>query len=185
MKLYLIHGWGGNSKGGWFDILKERLKNIEVISFDMPNTNHPKIEEWISEMNQKIKPDKETLLLGHSIGCLAIIKYLEQLPFNVKIKKVIFIAGWFNLKEDSYEDDEERQIAKPWIENPINFDEVKKHTKDFLAIFSDNDPFVPLSDTNLFKEKLNAKIIVQKSKGHFDSIQDFEDAYKEVEAFIR
>ena len=37
-----------------------------------------------------------------------------------------------------------------------------------MAIFSDNDPFVPLNDSKIFKNKLNAKIIIEHKKGHFD-----------------
>ncbi len=36
-----------------------------------------------------------------------------------------------------------------------------------VAIFSDNDPYVPLSNINLFREKIGAKIIKEKNKGHY------------------
>ena len=39
--------------------------------------------------------------------------------------------------------------------------------KNFICIFSDNDFCVPLSDKDVFKEKLNAKVIILKNKGHF------------------
>ncbi len=49
-KIYLIHGWGGSdSSEGWFGWLKEKAKEkeFEVISFNMPNTDKPVIEEWV------------------------------------------------------------------------------------------------------------------------------------------
>jgi len=82
-KVYLIHGWGGNdSSEGWFGWLKENLKEkgIEVIGFNMPNTDEPKIEEWLGFMKENIKNiDEETYFLGHSIGCQAILRFLEGL----------------------------------------------------------------------------------------------------------
>ena len=170
-KVYLIHGWGGSSKSeGWFKSLKQKLleKGIDIEAFDMPNTNTPKIEEWIGFLQKKIKNktlDEETYFIGHSIGCQTILRYLEKLPQNVKIAGCVFVAGWFNLKGL---DKEEEKIAEPWLKTKINFDKVKKHCNNFLAIFSDNDPFVVLNNTKLFKHELNAKIIIKKNEGHFN-----------------
>ena len=36
-----------------------------------------------------------------------------------------------------------------------------------MAIFSDNDPYVPLDNQEEFKGMLNAKIIIEHEKGHF------------------
>lgn len=177
-KIYLIHGWGGSSSGGWFDTLKEEFskKGFKVEAFDMPNTDYPKIEEWIGFMNENIKEvDKETYFLGHSIGCQAILRYLEQLPKHVKVGGCVFVAGWFDLKEETYEDDEDREIAKPWIKTPINFEKVKEHTNNFLAIFSDDDPYVPLSNKKFFEEKLGAKTIIKSNEEHFNETKEISE----------
>ena len=184
-QIYLIHGWGGSdSSEGWFGWLKKELKkrDIEITVFNMPNTECPKIEEWVGFLKKNIKNiDEETCFLGHSIGCQAILRYLEKLPENTKIGGCIFIAGFFNLLESAYVNEEEREIAKPWIETPIDFEKVKNHTKNFLAIFSDNDDCVPVSDSEIFKEKLNAEIIIKNNEGHFNETQEI----KEIIDFIK
>jgi len=173
-KVYLIHGWGDNTTDvTWFPWLKEELKkkDIKVISFNMPNTDEPKINEWVGYLKENINLkdlDEETYFVGHSIGCQTIMRFLEQLPKDKKVAGAIFVAGWFNLLETAYEEEGEKEIGKPWIETPINFKKVKEHTKNFLAIFSEDDPCVPVSDSELFKEKLNAKIVIRKNEGHFD-----------------
>ncbi len=173
-KVYLIHGWGGSdSSEGWFGWLKKELKErkIELTVFNMPNTDYPKIEEWTTFLKEKIKEteiDSETYFIGHSIGCQTILRYLEKLPEKMKIAGCIFIAGWFNLIEECYTNDEERQIAKPWIEKKIDIEKAKIHTNNFLAIFSDNDNCVPLSDSKIFKEKLGAKVVIKHNEGHFN-----------------
>jgi len=127
---------------------------------------HPKIEEWVSFLKKLVdKPDEETFFVGHSIGCQTILRYLETLPKDVKVGGAIFVAGWVNLVNLSGPREEE--IAKPWLETPINWDKVLQHTNNFVAIFSDNDPWVPLTDSEIFKEKLGAKIIVEHRRGHF------------------
>jgi len=180
-KVYLIHGWGGSdSSEGWFGWLKRELKEkgIKIIVFNMPNTDYPKINEWVGFLKENIKEEdlnEELYFIGHSIGCQAILRYLETLNSNIKIAGCIFVAGWFNLKEETYEVKEEREIAKPWIETPIDFEKVKKHTTNFLAIFSDNDDCVPLSDSEIFKEKLNAKIIIKNNEGHFNETLEIKE----------
>lgn len=181
-KVYLVHGWGGSSSGGWFDWLKiGGKKRIEVQAFDMPDTDNPKIEAWVNFLEEKISDiDEETFFVGHSIGCQTILRFLEKLPENIRVGGCIFVAGWFNLNDETYEDNEDKETAKPWLETPIDFGKIKKHTQNFLAIFSDDDPYVPLSDVELFKEKLNAEIIIKNNKGHFTE----EKEIKEVLDFI-
>lgn len=177
-KVYLIHGWGGGPKSeSWFPWLRRELekKGFSVEIPEMPNPDYPKIGLWIKKLEQVVKPDKNTCLIGHSIGCQTILRYLEKLPKNAKIGGAVFVAGWFDLLESAYEKEEEKEIAKLWIKTPINFEKIKQHTSNFLAIFSDDDPCVPLSDSKLFKEKLNAKIVVKHNEEHFNETKEIKE----------
>jgi len=169
-KIYMIHGWGGSVREGWFPWIKKELeeRGVEVHAFSMPHTDYPVIKEWVGFLEKNIKDiNEETYFIGHSIGAQTILRFLEKLPVNLKIGGCIFIAGWFNLKEETYEDENDKEIAKPWIETPIDFEKIKKHTKNFVVLFSDNDPCVSLSDSDLFRNKLGAKIIIEGQRGHF------------------
>jgi len=169
--VYLIHGWGRSSEEGWFVWLKEELakKKIKVYAFDMPETNNPKIEAWVKFMEEKIKDaNEETYFVGHSIGCQTIMRFLEKLPKNKTIGGCCFIAEWFDLVNLTKE---EIAIAHPWINTKIDFERIRRHTDNFLCIFSDNDDWVDSSEHNLFKEKFGAKIIVKKKMGHFEDIK--------------
>jgi len=182
-RVFLVHGRGGNGRGGYFDWLKEELpkQGIEVISFEMPETNSPKIEKWVEFLEKNVKDlDEETYFVGPSMGGQAIMRFLEKLSPKIKIGGVVFVASWFNLTKKAYEEDGDEQIAKPWLEIPIDVEKVKKHTKNFLALFSEDDPFVPISDADLFKNRLNAKIILKKNEGHYFKNKE----QKEIRDFI-
>lgn len=168
-RAFIIHGWDGSPQDDWFPWLKGVLekKGWEVQVPTMPETNRPEIKAWVEYLTQSVsQPDKNTFLIGHSIGCQAILRYIERLSPNQQIGGVIFVAGWFNLVGL---EEAEKPIAKPWLEMPIDFDRVKQHTKKVVAIFSDNDPVVPLSDQKIFADKLNARIIVEHAMGHFNA----------------
>ena len=167
-KVIIVHGWEGNPNNCWFPWLKKELEKngFEVIIPKMPNSDEPKINPWVSKLKEISGfPNEETYFVGHSIGCQAIMRYLETLSEKTKIGGIIFVAGFFNLP--FLETEEEKKIAKPWLEIPINTNKIKTLTKSIIAIFSDDDPDVPVSDSKLFKERLNAKIIIEHNKGHF------------------
>lgn len=176
-KVYLIHRWeGGPSSEPWFEWLKQELPkmNIKIDALEMPHPETPKIEEWVGYLMNTIKEiDEETYFIGHSIGCQTIMRYLEKLPENIKIAGCIFVAGFFNLP--NLETQEEKDIAKPWLENPINFEKIKDHTNNFLAIFSRDDPEVDVSDSELFKDKLGAKIILNDNEEHFNETKEIPE----------
>jgi len=164
----IVHGWDGCPEEGWFPWLKRELekKGFEVQVPAMPEPAEPKIETWVPYLAEIVgEPDENTILVGHSIGCQAIIRYLETLPENAKIGGVVFVAGWFTLM--NLKTDREKEIAKLWLEMPIDFEKVKKHTKNFFAVFSDNDDVVPLNNKEMFEERLGAKAVVEHGKGHF------------------
>ena len=180
-KVYMIHGWSGSSRGGWFDWLREKLieQNIEVRAFDMPDTNNPQIDAWINCIKQNILPlDEETYFVGHSIGCQAIMRFLETLDEDdSKVAGCVFVAGFFNLKEESFTEGE-KITAKPWLEIKIDFEKVKQHCSNFLALFSDKDPYVPLSDEKLFAKNLGAKTIIKNDEEHFNKKHQMPEVLK-------
>jgi len=174
-RVFIIHGWGGVPDVDWYSWLKRELENLgyEVQSPSMPNTMRPTIEEWVSKIKEIVgEVDKDMYFVGHSMGCQAIMRYLERLPEEVIVKGVVFVAGWFNLTDETWDEDYLPEIAKPWIDTPIDFSKVKKHAKRFVAVYSDNDPYVPVSDSKLFKERLGAEVILEKNKGHITGGDD-------------
>lgn len=168
-RVFIVHGWGGSpNQKDWIPWLKKELENkgYLVKAPYMPNSGNPKIQTWIPYLNQVVGDvNQNTLFVGHSIGCQAIIRYLESLPYNKKVGGAIFVAGFFTL--DYLETEGDKRIAAPWLETPIDFGKVKLHSDKFIAIFSDNDPDVSLSNKEKFEEKLGAKTIVEHQKGHF------------------
>lgn len=167
-RVFIIHGWDGYPEEGWFPWLKAELEKngFQVQVPAMPNTEKPTINEWVQRLSKLVgKPDKQTYFIGHSIGCQTILRYLEGLPANVKTGGVVFVAGWFTLM--NLETEEEKEIAKPWLETTIDLEKVKSHSGKFIAIFSDDDEVVPADNKEIFAQKLGAKTIIEHNQGHF------------------
>ncbi|MBT4722908.1 hypothetical protein HN958_04170 [Candidatus Falkowbacteria bacterium] len=170
--IYLIHGWDGSPKEPMHQWIKTQLeqKGYTVIIPKMPDPEVPKIETWIPFLTEIIlNLDENSYLIGHSVGCQAVLRFMETLPEEIKLSGVILIAPWMHLDEQTIKDEGEEivEIAKPWMETPIDWKKVKSHTNNFTCLLSDNDPYVPLSNKELFEKSLNAKIIIEKNKGHY------------------
>ncbi len=187
-RVFIIHGWGGYPEEGWLPWLKKELENkgFKVFVPEMPNTDEPKIETWVNFLSKLVKTaDKDTYFVGHSVGCQTILRYLEKI--NLKVGGAILVAPWMHLDEKTIEEEGEevKEIAKPWMEISINFNKVKNNCNKFVCIFSNDDCYVPISDSKIFKKELDAEIIVENKKGHFtedDGIKELQIAlYKLLE----
>ena len=174
-KVYIIHGWGFDSNMPWIKWLEGELKKnkkMQVYTLDMPNTEYPKIEEWVNYLKRNVGIiNEETYFVGHSIGCQTIMRFLEKLPKNEHIKGCAFVAPWFDLINLK---DGEVAIAHPWINNKINSERLDQHTGNFLAIFSNNDPYVSEKEVEKFRQ-FGAKIIIKKDEGHFDNTKRIQE----------
>ena len=53
---------------------------------------------------------------------------------------------------------------------------IKTKANTFVAIHSDNDPFVPLRHGEIFKEQLGAELIVKHNMGHFSGAINNEES---------
>ena len=188
-KVYMIHGWTGNPKEGWFPQIKKNLeeKGFNVAAFEMPETDTPSIEGWVGFLEENIPSeeiDEETYFIGHSIGCQTIMRFLEKLHKHKKVKGCVFVAGWFTLTKEAYEDEEDKKLMHPWTTKELDFSRVLDHCDNFLAIFSKDDPFVKLSDSEIFKEKLGAKIAITDGRGHFVAKEE-PFVLKEILDFVK
>ena len=160
-RVFVVHGWEGYPKEGWFPWLSEELskKGFKVHVLPMPNSESPKIEEWVSFLAKNVgEIDEKTVLVGHSIGCQTIWRYLESLKEDERIAGAVLVAPWIRLNaENALQDEESRTIAKPWLETPIDWEKVKKHCGKFVVILSDDDPYVYLEDGKFFEENWEQK----------------------------
>lgn len=162
-KVFLIHGWEGYPEEGWRLWLKNELTKLgfKVTVPAMPDTAHPKLDVWLKHLAKVVGiPDKNCYFVGHSLGCATILRYLENLKENQKIGGVIFVAGFTsNL---GYEE------LESFFTGRISWDKIKSHCRKFVAVHSDDDPYVSLHYGQVFfKEKLDAEVIVGHGMKHF------------------
>jgi len=183
-RVFIVHGWGGYPKEGWFPWLKKELtkKGFDVNVLKMPETQHPKIKLWTSFLKKNVgKLNNNAFFVGHSIGCQTILRYLEK--ENKKCGGIILVAPWIYLNMTAIEEEgkESVKIANAWIKKPIDFVKIKKLKIKFVSVFSDNDEWVTLDNLKVFEKELYSNIIVMHKKGHFSG----EDKVKKLPVVLK
>jgi len=174
-RVIIAHGWDGTPDEGWFPWLKKELemKGFTVIVPQLPDAGSPRIQKWVPSLAAAVgTPDEQTYFVGHSMGCQAVARYLEGLPEGQKVGGAVFVAGFFKHLKDLEDDEDVRETESHWFGTPLDLTKVKSHLPKSIAIFSDDDPWVPLDNQEDFRNKLGSEIIVQHSKGHFSGGRD-------------
>lgn len=177
----IVHCWEGYSEYCWYPWVKKELETkgfqVEVPAF--PETENPKMDRWVSKLQEVIgEPDERLYLIGHSLGCATIMRYLEALDENQRVGGVVFVAGF--TENVGYAE------IQNFFETPIDLEKIKTKTKNgFFAIHSDDDPYVDLKYADIFKEKLEAEIIIKHNAKHFSGAIEGEESCIELPEVIK
>lgn len=172
----IVHCWEGTPEYCWYPWVKQELekKGFEVKVPAFPDTNNPDRDAWVAHLEKEIGiPDENLYLIGHSIGCATILRYLENIDESEKIGGAVFVAGF--TENPGYNE------VQTFFEEPFDFEKIKRGAKNgFAAIFSDNDPHVDLKFAEIFKEKFGAEIIIKHKMDHFSGSIENEKATREL-----
>jgi len=174
-KVLIVHCWSGYPEYCWYPWVKTELtkRGFQVDVPTFPNTDFPNLSKWLPVLKEKIgNPNEDTCLIGHSIGCATILRYLESLNEGEKVGGVVLVAG--------FTDNLNFEELKNFFETDLDFERIKSKANHFSLIHSDNDPYVPLKYGNILKEKLGAELIIKHNAGHFSGPVDKEDSCLEL-----
>jgi predicted alpha/beta hydrolase family esterase len=161
-RVVIVHCWEGTPEYCWYPWLRDELRPMRIHTFipQMPETQAPKLDRWLPALQEVIgEPDEELVLVGHSIGCATIMRYLETLKEGEKIAGVVLVAGFSN--------DLTIPAIKTFFETTFNWEKIKQSAEHVVAIFSDNDPYVPVSESEILNQNLGAELIEVKNGSHF------------------
>ncbi len=124
----------------------------------MPEPDFPKQDAWVGRLSETVgAPDKECFFVGHSLGCITILRYLETI--ESRVGGAVLVAGFSDNLGFAELDD--------FFRKPIDWEKIKSNCGKVVAVHSDNDPYVPLEHGEIFREKLGANLVVKPGMKHF------------------
>lgn len=201
-RVFIIHGYGAKPSDNWFPWLKEELekKGFEVFVPQMPDADNPTIGKWLPYLQEIVdKCDENTYFIGHSLGTITILKYLESLPSNQKAGGIVLVGGFseaigfeklssFTKKPLDYERVKSSLSLRTQARGINSSGDGKLLKERIAAIHSTDDKAVPYKFAEIIRDKLGAKLITLRGAGHINAksgyfkLQEALDAIREIES---
>ncbi|HHX58630.1 MAG TPA: leucine--tRNA ligase [Candidatus Moranbacteria bacterium] len=176
VKVLIIHGFEADGNSNWFGWLKKELEKIgcEVYNPSLPNTLHPKSEEWRKALQPYLKKlDENSVIIGHSLGSKATVDLLSAA--DKKIKQVFLVASalgnprrdWAKMKAEWIGSDVDA-LKKFW-EKKVDWKRVNENIVGKThIIFSEDDPHI---DPEHYKIVKLEDLEIQRWSGHQHFVQ--------------
>ncbi len=161
-KYVLLHGYIGSPEKNFFPRLKNELKKrgAEVYVPKLPDTNDPKVYEQVETVLKSVQFDKDTVLLGHSLGSVVALKILEKL--KQPVKKTIIIAGF---AENKFLVDAFAKHAFDW---KFDIKKIKENAGEIHILRDLTDDVVPVFQAENLKQMFGGVIYdYTAEKPHF------------------
>jgi uncharacterized protein len=172
--LTVVPRWAGNPDSDFYPWLTAKLREppapfASVRALAMPEPQRPTPAAWVSTLAEALGPTPApgTVLLGHSVGCQALLRYLATLPPGSTVDGVLLVAGWWEV-------DAPWETLRPWLDTPGDLARIRAAAGRIVVLLSDNDPFTSdfARNRRLWEERLRAEVVLAPGARHFNAAQE-------------
>lgn len=142
-------------------------KGIYACSLAMPGFDSPICKQWIEEIKLHVEKDinDEIYLVGHSLGAISILRYLEDAPTNVMIAGSIFVST-------PIEKTNNRDLDNFFKAGP-DYLKIKNSCRLFSVIHGDNDEVVPPIQAKKLAYALHCSLVCVPGGGHLSGHEEW------------
>ncbi len=177
MKVILIHGNGNSTpQDNWIPYLKHELEKLQilVVAPQFPDAYLARASSWLPFLEHDLHADDQTILVGHSSGALAAMRFAEH---NKLLGSVLIGAMHTDLGIESERLSE--YYNKPWL-----WENIKNNQQWIVQFASTDDPWIPIAEPRFIHEKLQTDYHEFTNQGHFGGDYDKKE-FSELLACIK
>jgi pimeloyl-ACP methyl ester carboxylesterase len=171
-KVIFIHGNGGSTADGiWLPWLERELTalGLVVINRTFPDNVKARARFWLPFL-ESLGADEHTILVGHSSGAVAAMRYAE----THRLLGSILVGVCHTDLGDGGE------AASGYYLAPWRWRDIREH-QQWIAIFnSADDPHIPIAEPRFVAAQLACSYFEFDDRGHF-----VDARLPEVLAFVR
>lgn len=161
-KIILIHGnGGGTGTDHWFPSVKKQLEQdgFKVIAETMPDNVLARQNQWLPFLKNILQADENTIIVGHSSGAVAAMRYAED---NKLYGSILIGACYTDLGEES-------ETVSGYYDRPWQWDKIKENQNWIVQFASTDDPYIDISEAQHIHEMLDTEYTETTSMGHYGS----------------
>lgn len=159
-KVILIHGNGGSTvNDNWFPWVRDNLTEMgfRVISETFPDNKLARKEIWLPFLKDDLKADENTILIGHSSGGLAAMRFAQE---NKIYGSIIIGVSYTDLGDES-------EKLSGFFDDPWDWNKISKNQNWIVQFASVDDPYIPIEEARYVHEKINSEYYEYTNRGHF------------------
>ena len=168
----LIHGNGGSTAGDiWLPWLERELTalGLDVTNETFPDNVRARASIWLPHL-ETLGADDHTILIGHSSGALAAMRYAE----THRLAGSILVGVCHTDLGDRLES------ASGFYATPWQWQRIREHQK-WIAIFSSSDdPHIPIAEPRFVAAQLRCSYFEFTDRGHFVDQRQFPEIVEVV-----
>lgn len=166
--IVIIPRWAGTPGSDWYPAVQAALAGQARVRIgEMPNPAIPHVERWPQAVADLVERPADTVLVGHSVGCQAVLRYLATREPGQSVRATLCVAGWWSV-------DRPWDTILPWMRIDYPLDRTRAAAGTLSLLISDNDPFTADFQANaeLWRERLGAEVHVYAGGKHFNAAQE-------------
>ena len=148
----LLHGYTGSPIKNFFPRLKKELekRGAKVYVPELPDTDDPRIADQVAAVLKSVPFDKDTVIVGHSLGGVVAFKILEQL--KKPIRRTVLVTSF---SENKFITESFEPHTFDW---KFDAEKIKKNAGEIFILRDTTDDTVPSFQANNLENLLDGKI---------------------------
>lgn len=155
MKVIILPGNGCSSvmTSNWYGWLHNHLINecgIECIVRDMPDPLHARRSVWIPFIRDTLAADENSILVGHSSGAQAALRYTELYP----VRGAILVSATYSDLNDPHERQSGYYPSGDNTNNLYDFASLRRNCLRWHQFHSTDDCFIPVEEAEQIRQGL-------------------------------
>jgi len=160
IKIIIIHGNGGTTIDRfWYSYVKNAFEQqgLTVVARTFPDNVLARSSQWLPFLEHELKADKNSILVGHSSGAVAAMKYAETHQIMGSV-----LVGTYSTHLDV-----ETEKASGYFDLPWQWEKIKENQLWSIVLASHDDPYIPIQEQRYVAEQLDSEYHEYDDKGHF------------------
>lgn len=160
IKIIFIPGnCNSTTHDNWFPSAKVKFEQqgLQVVAADFPDPDLARESYWIPFLLKELKADHNSILIGHSSGAIAAMRFAEQYQIFGSV-----LVGTY------YTDlGMEKEKLSGYFDRDWNWERIRNNQKWCSIFASQDDPWIPVEEARYVHAKLNCEYHEYKNQGHF------------------
>uniref|UniRef100_V9LEH3 Putative hydrolase RBBP9-like protein n=1 Tax=Callorhinchus milii TaxID=7868 RepID=V9LEH3_CALMI len=163
-KAVIVPGNGGGhvEDSNWYGWVNKKLNQVpdfQCLLKNMPDPITAKEKIWLPFMEEKLQCDGQTIIIGHSSGAVAAMRYAEI----HKVYAIVLISAYTS----DLGDDNERESG--YFNRPWQWEKIRSNCSKIVQFGSTDDPFLPWAEQQEVADCLGAELHKYADQGHFQN----------------